>query len=229
MPAKKSESNLPLFERIHSAHKLLICIIIAVIIYFIVNIGKLDWLTHVMISWDTFSFCMIAMSWISFSITTSGQIREQAKAQDSNRVLIFITVLVSTLAGFLAVLLLIISKKQFKDTETLHMIVAIAGMLFAWFLVHTIFTFRYAHIYYGDDDKNPSTHAGGLEFPGDKKPDYLDFAYFSFVLGMTFQVSDVEVTSKRLRRFALVHGILSFLFNTIMIALTINIMAGLSS
>ncbi|MEO8568698.1 MAG: DUF1345 domain-containing protein [Ginsengibacter sp.] len=228
MPAKKSESNLPLFERIHSAHKLLICVIIAVIIYFIVNISKLDWLTHVMISWDTFSFCMIAMSWISFSITTSGQIREQAKAQDSNRVLIFITVLVSTLAGFLAVLLLIISKKQFKDTETLHMIVAIAGMLFAWFLVHTIFTFRYAHIYYGDDDKNPSTHAGGLEFPGDKKPDYLDFAYFSFVLGMTFQVSDVEVTSKRLRRFALLHGILSFLFNTIMIALTINIMAGLS-
>ena len=228
MPAKKSESKLPLFERLHSAHKLLICIIIAVIIYFVVNISNLDWLTHVMISWDTFSICMIAMSWISFSITTSGQIREQAKAQDSSRVLIFITVLVSTLAGFLAVLLLIISKKQFKDTETLHMIVAIAGMLFAWFLVHTIFTFRYAHIYYGDDDTNSSTHAAGLEFPGDKKPDYLDFAYFSFVLGMTFQVSDVEVTSKRLRRLALLHGILSFLFNTIMIALTINIMAGLS-
>ena len=229
MPRKKSESKLPLFERLHSAHKLFICIIIATVVYFIVNIQHLDGLTHFMISWDTFSIGMIVMSWISFSITTSGQIREQAKAQDSSRVLIFVTVLVCTFAGFLAVLLLIISKKDFKDTEALHMVVAVAGMLFAWFLVHTIFTFRYAHIFYGDDEANSNTHAGGLEFPGDKKPDYLDFAYFSFVLGMTFQVSDIDITSKRLRRLSLLHGILSFIFNTVMIALTINIMAGSSS
>ena len=85
---------------------------------------------------------------------------------------------------------------------------------------------RYAHIYYGDDDENPETHAEGLKFPEDDKPDYLDFAYFSFVLGMTFQVSDVEVTSKSLRRLATWHGLLSFGFNTIMIALTINVIAG---
>lgn len=229
MPGKKSESKLQLFERLHSAHKLLICIIIAVIIYFIVNIQHLDELTHVMISWDVFSVCMIFMSWVTFSITNSQQIREQAKVQDSSRVLIFITVLISTFASFLAVLLLIISKKEFKSTETLHLITAIAGMLFSWFLIHTIFTFRYAHIFYGDHEDKPDTHAGGLEFPGDKRPDYLDFAYFSFVLGMTFQVSDVEVTSKRLRRLVMLHGVLSFGFNTIMIALTINVIAGLNS
>lgn len=229
MPSKKSESKLPLFERLHSVHKLLICIAIAAITYFIVNINHLDRLTHIMIGWDTFSFCMTIMSWITFSITTSQQIREQAKAQDSSRVLIFVTILISTLASFLAVLLLIISKKEFKNTETLHLIIAIAGMVFSWFLIHTIFTFRYAHIFYGDHEEKPNTHAGGLEFPDDKRPDYLDFAYFSFVLGMTFQVSDVEVTSKRLRRFALFHGILSFIFNTVMIALTINIVAGLST
>ncbi|MDQ6761841.1 MAG: DUF1345 domain-containing protein [Bacteroidota bacterium] len=227
MPRKKSESKEPLFERLHSAHKLLICIVIAVIVYFIVNIKHIDSLTHIMIGWDTFSICMIVMSWITFSITTSEQIRNQAKVQDSSRMLIFVTVLVSTFASFLAVLLLIISKK-FKDTEALHLTVAIAGMLFAWFLVHTIFTFRYAHIFYGDDEEKSNTHAGGLEFPNDKKPDYIDFAYFSFVLGMTFQVSDVDVTSKRLRRLSLLHSILSFIFNTVMIALTINIMAGLS-
>ncbi len=219
---------MPWFKRLHSAHKLLICIIIAVIIYFIVNIQHLDILTHLMISWDVFSVCMIIMSWITFFITTSQQIREQAKVQDSSRILIFVTVLVSTFASFFAVLLLVISKKEFKDTEALHLIVAIAGMLFAWFLIHTIFTMRYAHIFYGDHEEKPNTHAGGLEFPDDKKPDYLDFAYFSFVLGMTFQVSDVEVTSKRLRRLVLLHGILSFGFNTIMIALTINVIAGLN-
>lgn len=228
MPSAKKESKTPLFERLHSTHKLLICIIIAVIIYFIVNIQHLDELTHVMISWDVFSVCMIIMSWITFYITTSQQIREQARVQDSSRILIFITVLVSTFASFLAVLLLIISKKEFKDTESLHLIVAIAGMLFSWFLIHTIFTFRYAHIFYGDHEEKPNTHAGGLEFPDDKKPDYMDFAYFSFVLGMTFQVSDVEVTSKSLRRLVMLHGILSFGFNTIMIALTINVVAGLT-
>lgn len=228
MPRKKSKSKVPVFEKLHSSHKLFICILIATIIYFIVTIQHIDWLTHIMISWDTFSLCMIILSWITFSITTSEQIRSQARVQDSSRVLIFITVLISTFAGFLAVLLLIISKKDFKNTEALHLTVAIGGMLFAWFLVHTIFTFRYAHIFYGDDEQKPETHAGGLEFPNDKKPDYIDFAYFSFVLGMTFQVSDVDVTSKRLRRLSLLHSILSFIFNTVMIALTINIMAGLS-
>ncbi len=227
MPQVKNESNLSLFARIHSAQKLLICIVIGVIIYFVVDIQQLDQLTHLMISWDAFSLSMIILSWITFSITKSQQIREQAKAQDSSRILIFITVLVSTFASFLAVLLLLISKKDFKTTEALHLSVAIAGMLFSWFLIHTIFTFRYAHIFYGDNKDKPDTHAGGLEFPNDKKPDYLDFAYFSFVLGMTFQVSDVDITSKRLRRFSLLHSILAFIFNTVMIALTINIIAGL--
>ena len=226
MARAKSQSKIPLFERLHSAHKLLICIIIAAIIYFIAEIPNLDELTHLMISWNVFSLCMIIMSWITFSITTSQQIREQAKVQDSSRALIFSTVLISTFASFFAVVLLLLTKKEYKSTEALHLTIAIAGMLFSWVLIHTIFTLRYAHIFYGDDEVKPETHAAGLEFPDDKKPDYLDFAYFSFVVGMTFQVSDVQVTSKRLRRLVLLHGILSFGYNTIMIALTINLIAG---
>ena len=229
MARAKSQTKIPLFERLHSVHKLLICIIIAAIIYFIVEIRDLDELTHLMISWNVFSLGMIIMSWITFSITTSQQIREQAKVQDSSRVLIFSTVLISTFASFFAVVLLLLTKKEYKNTEALHLIIAIAGMLFSWVLIHTIFTLRYAHVFYGDDEVKPETHAAGLEFPDDKKPDYLDFAYFAFVVGMTFQVSDVEVTSKRLRRLVLLHGILSFGYNTIMIALTINLIAGFGS
>lgn len=228
MPRKKSESTQPLFERLHSSHKLLICVVIALVVYFVVNIEHIGRLTHIMVAWDTFSLCMIIFSWITFSITSSQQIRTQAKVQDSSRVLIFVTVLISTFASFLAVLLLILSKNNYSHTKTLHLIVAIGGMLFSWFLIHTIFTFRYAHIFYGDDEENENIHAGGLKFPDDKKPDYVDFAYYSFVLGMTFQVSDVDITSKRLRRLSLLHSILSFIFNTVMIALTINIIAGLN-
>jgi uncharacterized membrane protein len=220
------DPGIPLFERLHSVAKIAICLAIAVIIYFIIQIEHLDPLTHFMIGWDTFSLCLIVMSWITFSITNSRQIRLQSRVQDSSRTIIFILVLISTFASFLGVLLLLVTKEHGKNAETFHLIIAIAGMILSWFLIHTIFTLRYAHIFYGDDEENPNIHAGGLMFPGGENPDYFDFAYFAFVLGMTFQVSDVQITSKQLRRLAMSHGLLSFGYNTIMIALTINLIAG---
>jgi len=224
--SKKGSSPLLIFERLHSLVKIGISLAIGICVYLLIQIKHIDFLTHVMIGWDTFSLCMIIQSWIAFSITNSQQIRQQSKVQDSSRTIIFLIILISTLASFLAVMLLLIAKEKFKNAESFHLIIAITGMILSWFLIHTIFTLRYAHIFYGDDDENPETHAGGLEFPGDENPNYLDFAYFAFVLGMTFQVSDVQITSKRLRRIAIVHGLLSFGYNTIMIALTINLIAG---
>jgi len=104
---------------------------------------------------------------------------------------------------------------------------AFATVISSWFLVHTVFALHYAHIYYGDDPTRPGSNIGGLEFPDERTPDYLDFAYFSFVVGMTCQVSDVQVTGRRLRRWTLVHGLLSFGFNTILLALSINVVSGL--
>ncbi len=220
-----ASAPMPFFERINSFQRLFICIAIAVIVYFVVQITNIDELSHIMIGWNTFSLCMIVMSWVSFFITDSRQIREQAKVQDPSRTIIFIIIIISTLISFLAVLLLIISKDKSDNASSWRIAIAISGMLFSWFLIHTIFTLRYAHLYYGDHETKPNTHAGGLEFPDDSKPEYLDFAYYSFVLGMTFQVSDVQITSKRLRSLAMLHGLLSFVFNTIMIALTINLIA----
>src|SRR5258705_11890117 len=120
MPTINISPDIPLLVRLNSLHKLLICLGIALVVYLVIQINHLDVLTHVMISWDTFSLCMIVMSWITFSITGSEQIRELCKAQDSSRVIIFIIVLISTFASFLAVLLLIIAKKEFTNTETFH-------------------------------------------------------------------------------------------------------------
>jgi uncharacterized membrane protein len=228
MKSKKipDKTKFPLLDRINSFQKLSICIIVAIAVYFIVEIKNIDLLTHVMIGWDTFSVCMLAMSWITFFMTTSKQIRQQARVQDQSSSIIFIVVLVSTLASILAVLLLLVTKHDGNHGMNWRLIIAIAGMIFSWFLIHTIFTLRYAHIYYGDHPTKPNTHSGGLKFPDDSTPEYIDFAYFSFVLGMTFQVSDVEITSKRFRKLALLHGLVSFAFNTIMIALTINVIAG---
>jgi uncharacterized membrane protein len=226
MVVKKSNNAHNAFEKLHAIHKIIICLVLAVVAYLLADIKNINTLTRVMIGWNTFSLCMIILTWITFKITTPAEIRKQAGLQDGSRIVIFIIILISTFASFLAVLLLLISKE--KATEVLDIPVAIAGMLFSWFLVHTIFAMRYAHIYYGDNKTKPDIHAGGLDFPEETKPDYLDFAYFSFVVGMTFQVSDVEITSKRLRKLVLLHSIVSFGFNTFIVALTINVIAGLT-
>ncbi|MBA2249079.1 MAG: DUF1345 domain-containing protein [Chitinophagaceae bacterium] len=225
MVEKKLNNPHNAFERLHAIHKIIICFALAIAVYLLTDVKKINWLSHIMIGWDTFSFTMLIMTWITFKITTPTEIRKQAGVQDASRVVIFIIILISAIASFLAVLILLIYKNP--STEAFDFPIAIAGMLFSWFLVHTIFAMRYAHLYYGDHETKPDVPAGGLDFPGDQKPGYLDFAYFSFVLGMTFQVSDVQVTSKRLRKLALLHGILSFGFNTVIVALTINVIAGL--
>jgi uncharacterized membrane protein len=222
---KYSKPPVPSFEKINSVQKVFICLGIAIAVYLIVEIKNIDVLTHVMLGWDVFSLCLLIMTWITFFITSAKQIRIQSKVQDPNKSVIFIIILICTLASFFTVLLLIVTKKESESKAAWELPIAVAAMIFSWLLIHTSFTLRYAHIFYGDHETEPNTHAGGLEFPGDTLPDYLDFAYYSFVLGMTFQVSDVQITSRRFRRMALLHGILSFVFDTIMIALTINILA----
>ena len=98
-------------------------------------------------------------------------------------------------------------------------------MLASWLVVHTLFTLHYAHVYYRSLARRPSVEA--LEFPGKDAPDYLDFAYFSFVIGATAQTADISVSSSEMRRLALLHGMLSFLFNTVILALSINMLASL--
>jgi uncharacterized membrane protein len=129
-----------------------------------------------------------------------------------------------------AILLLLKATKGHADTVTSHILLAMAAVIVSWWLVHTIFAIRYAHLYYEtvtDDNKNKVV--GGLQFPEEKEPDYLDFVYFSFVIGMTFQVSDVEISSRNIRRLAWLHGLISFAFNTAIVALSINVISGLVS
>jgi uncharacterized membrane protein len=110
------------------------------------------------------------------------------------------------------------------------LVLSAATLTLAWFFANVLFSLHYAHIWYLDGEPGPdgerSDH-GGLDFPGDSpEPDYWDFSYFSFVLAMTFQVSDVQVTSKRMRRLALVHGLIAFFFNITVVALSVNLVAG---
>ena len=96
----------------------------------------------------------------------------------------------------------------------------------SWMVTHTTFALHYAHHFYGDGPApGAADDRGGLAFPGGELPDFLDFLYFAFVVGMTCQVSDVQVTTRPMRRLTLLHGVLSFFFNTIILALAVNLLA----
>jgi uncharacterized membrane protein len=102
-----------------------------------------------------------------------------------------------------------------------HLTLTIVALINSWLMIQTVFAFHYARRYYLDEQERRK-NAGGLKFPGDPDPDYLDFAYYSFVVGMTSQVSDVQVTSPVMRKMTLMHGVLSFIFNIAVLALSIN-------
>jgi len=147
------------------------------------------------------------------------EIRERAAGQDEGR----FGILTMTTAAAVASLAAIVAEIGPRNQEKGWSYLALAGatILLSWTFIHSIFALHYAHEFYDVD-------GGGLAFPGgDAEPDYWDFVYFSFVIGMTSQVSDVGVTAKNIRRTVTAHGILAFLFNTTLLALTVNIAASL--
>ncbi len=97
-----------------------------------------------------------------------------------------------------------------------------------WFLVHTVYTFRYAHLYWYDDDGDGEA-CGGINFPGTERPSDIDFAYFAFCIGTSFAVSDPQVTETRVRREIIGHSIISFAYNSVIVGMVINIFAGIFS
>lgn len=222
---KKKPENV-LF-RMMPIHRFIISIVLAGIVYLSILSVDLEVMVKIMISWSVFAFSYIITSWIIFFGQKPEQIRALSKREDGSRLSVFSLIIGSSFASLLMVLLLMLSQNTKATPQSVFMPVAIGGILFSWVMVHTIFAFHYAHLYYGDDTNDSTKHTAGLDFPGDKKPDYLDFAYFSFVVGMTFQVSDVSVSSKSIRQLVLLHGLLSFGLNTFVVALTINLVASL--
>jgi uncharacterized membrane protein len=159
---------------------------------------------------------------------TPKTMRRNAQSQDEGRFVILSLITAAAYASFLAIAFTLRETKGGELNVVLpHLVLAGLTIIGSWLLVHTIFAMHYAHEYYQDHKTQSNSCAGGLAFPEDIEPDYWDFLYFSFVIGMTSQVSDVAITSQSLRRLALAHGILSFFFNTAIVAMSINIIAGL--
>ncbi len=216
-------------SRLAAHHRIVIAMLVAAAIESLLH-GRVASATQWITTWDVFALCVLALAWLTITTTPRDKIRLRAQKQDLGHTVIFIFIIVAACAGLFAVVFLFRTNKHEPGAHSiLHLVSGLLAIVFSWLLVHTVFGLRYAHTFYGDDDdpKTKNAHAGGLDFPGNAAPDYMDFAYFSFVIGMTFQVSDVQITSRVLRRVVLVHGMLSFAFNTVILALTINTVSSL--
>ena len=208
-------------------HRLFWSLVVSAAVY-IVTIGRLHLATQLIALWDAYSLSSLLLSGIFIFRADPSIVRKTVRLQDSSRTFIFFFVVFAAVASLLAVgFVLGPSKGLPHEAQLMHIGLSVVAVICSWLLVHTVFALRYAHIFYGSKEDEVEKRHGGLEFPDTKDPDYLDFVYFSYVIGMTCQVSDVQIASRRLRRIALLHGVLSFGFNTIILALSINVISGL--
>ncbi|HEY0421730.1 MAG TPA: DUF1345 domain-containing protein, partial [Rhodopila sp.] len=189
--------------------------------------GSLSATTRGVVAWDIGVLVFLALSAQLFMTETPDHMPAAAEAQQEGEWTIFWLTLAVVIVSFVAV------SSEFSaikgtpsDSKGWQVSLVAVTVFLSWLVTHVTFAFRYAHEFYARDAGGPDVDRG-LEFPEEKEPDYLDFFYFALVLGMTFQVSDVQITSRKLRRVATLHGLLSFLFNTVIVAFTVNIAAGL--
>jgi uncharacterized membrane protein len=218
--AKKSRLSLPYILRIvRNRPRLFISALIGVIAAAGIPSA---WgpANRILLGWNVGVWLYLVLVCYLMARSKTQHIAEHAATQDEGQVAILVLTTAAALATIGAIIFEL-GSAQGSTRQFNQLLLAIITILSSWFFIHSIFALHYAHEFYGErgDKKN------GLKFPGEGDPDYWDFVYFSFVIGMTAQVSDVAVTSKAVRHIVTAHAIVSFLFNVSLLALTINIAA----
>ena len=203
------------FLRFHI--RLGVAIVLGIVTYFLL---PASWpsITRLIIGWDIgLAIYLAAIVVMMLRAEDQGPQARAATQEDEGAVTILLLAAVAATASLGAIFAELAQVQSSDPAYGYHVALAVGTVLLSWAFTHTIFALHYAYDFYGEGQR-----AKGLKFPDDDKPDYWDFVYFSFVIGMTFQVSDVAVTNKGIRRMVTAHGVVSFLFNTTVIALTVN-------
>lgn len=205
--------------------RLLSSIVCGVIVLFLLP-SHLRAATRYLVAWDVVSGIYVAFAFWMIARSTTETCRRRAALYDQSDWAIIVLVVAAGAASFGAIFteLGVIKSKQLMLGASL--IITAVTVILSWTFTHVIFTMHYANLYYRPADEGP---AGGLHFPGERPPDYRDFLYYSFVIGCAAQTADVETESRAMRMASLAHGVVSFAFNTAILALTINIGASLLS
>ena len=175
--------------------------------------------TRLLIGWDAGVAIYLVFAVASMASCDVARIRRRAVLLDEDRTVFLLLTTGAAVASLGAIVVELSSKET--GHQPAHLAFAMVTIALSWAFTHTIFALHYAHQFYIES----RDASGGLAFPGKGQPDYWDFLYFSLVIGMTSQVSDVAVTAKSIRRTVAAHGVLSFFFNVTLLALMVNIAA----
>ena len=223
MSGKEFEEHLVRFRKmprpvrvVYARPRTFFSILIGITAFFLLP-GSLRLVTRLLIGWDVFTSVYLVLAYIMMLRCGLAYIRRSAVLQDDGR---FLILLVTALGAFASIAAIVFELGAQRNAPQLAL--ATVTIVLSWVVIHTTFALHYAHDYYR------GASPGGLQFPsGDQHDhaDYWDFVYFSFVIGMTAQVSDVGITDKTIRRTATAHGIVSFIYNTALVALMVNIAA----
>jgi uncharacterized membrane protein len=213
-----------------AGRRLLISVAVGIAIGVVVGwrVPSLGWAIHLLSGWDAGGVSLLVLAWWRIWHESSIETRRHAAAEDPGRTLVWVLVLLTSTVSLFAAGFVMRRAHSIAPNGTAFCLLlglCLTAVVSAWALTHTAYSLRYAHLYYRDDDDGE----GGLEFPGKLDPDGFDFAYFAFTLGMCFQVSDVCITSRGIRRAVLAHTLLSFLYNTVVLGLALNLMLGFLS
>ena len=169
-----------------------------------------EWSTHVLLAWCAGSFTFLALAWWLAMRFDARHTRARALSQDQSGWMLSSLLLLSVFVSVGAIALMLQHVKDFAAAQrTAHLALSMLALAASWLLMHTIFAFHYAHLFYQHESRGHCDGAG-LQFPGDQPPDYFDFLYYAHVVGMTSQVSDVVVTGRHMRRLTLLHSLLAF-------------------
>ena len=213
--------------------KLITMAVVGVAVAIVASFG-IGWVYAVVIGWA--AACVVFISWVWFTISPmdAHKTRSHATREDPSRRVSDSLILLASVASLVIVVYVLVNSKNASGPAGTGLLAAVAvgSAALSWTLVHTLFMLRYASIYYRlekkEKDAGQEGPHGGISFNQDDDPRYTDFAYFSFTLGMTFQVSDTNISSHRIRATVLRHALLSYLFGSVILGTIVNLIGGLA-
>jgi uncharacterized membrane protein len=198
--------------------------VVAGAVVFAAAMSQAPWQVASLLGWDTTALVVVALVLLAVWRCDGQATHALARREDNSRAATDLIVLLAGVASLVGVGLILVKGAHADGAAKAFItVVAVASVVLSWLAVQTVFTLRYAHLYYSDDGG-----IGGIDFNGeDDEPDYRDFAYLALTIGMTYQVSDTDLTAKVMRRTATRQALLSYVFGTFVVAMTINVVAGL--
>ncbi len=184
--------------------------------------------TRALLAWNASAILFIVLILVMMGRTRAEDIRDHSTAEEEGRFTVLTLVIAAAVMALIAIGVEIFAVKEMQgSSRMLRLALTFGTVITSWAFVHVVFAIYYAHEFHAEMKGGKKALRGGLQFPGENLPDYWDFIYFSFTVGMTAQTSDVVVVSRRMRRLVIVHGLVAFVFTTAVIALTVNLGAQL--